>query len=83
LLATESTRTDVLSIRTTDREWGAAVALSGRITIDSSPELRACLLQILNRKALSMMLIDVAAVRHRSSQRLPGSEPFSVNVPQR
>jgi anti-sigma B factor antagonist len=64
LLATESTKTDVLSIRVTDRDWGAAVALSGRITIDSSPDLRARLQQILNRKTLSMLLIDATAVSY-------------------
>lgn len=64
MLATESTKTSGLSIRVTDREWGAAIALSGRVSIESSPELRACLLEILNRTNLSMLLIDAAAVSY-------------------
>ena len=40
------------------------VAVAGRVTVDSSPELRSALLELLRRGADSVMIIDLSAVSY-------------------
>jgi anti-anti-sigma factor len=60
LSITESTATHGLSISVSDCEGGALVVLSGRISVDSSPELRNQLLAIFARQGISTLTIDLA-----------------------
>jgi anti-sigma B factor antagonist len=52
----------VLRISVTRTEGGALVALSGRLTIDSSPALRDRLLAILHRETLQDLTVDLLDV---------------------
>jgi anti-sigma B factor antagonist len=40
------------------------VAVAGRITVDSSPDLRSALLELLRRAAAPLVVIDVSAVSY-------------------
>ena len=53
---------DLLTIRVTPIEGGALVSLGGRLTIDSSPELRNQLLAVLYGETLKSLVIDLADV---------------------
>jgi anti-anti-sigma factor len=57
---TESTAIRGLSISVIDSEGGALVRLSGRVSVDSSPDLHNRLLAILGRESLSTLTIDLA-----------------------
>jgi anti-sigma B factor antagonist len=52
----------LLTIRVTRSERGALVSLGGRLTIDSSPELRSQLLAVLYGEALENLVIDLSDV---------------------
>lgn len=60
---TESTTPD-LSISVSDNEEDARVCLRGRLSIDSSPDLRDRLLQILKRRSLPALTIDLAGLTY-------------------
>ena len=60
----ESTTSRELSISVSDCEGGALVCLGGRVSIDSSPDLRDQLVAILDRESLSTLTIDLAAVSY-------------------
>ena len=49
-----------LSISTVESEGGTVVSVSGRVSVDSSPDLRNRLLAILDRESLSTLTIDLA-----------------------
>ena len=57
---TESTATRGLSISVIESEGGTLVCVSGRVSVDFSPELRNRLLAILDRKSPSKLTIDLA-----------------------
>jgi anti-sigma B factor antagonist len=57
---TESTTTPDLSIRVIDSDGDARVCVRGRLSIDSSPDLRDQLLKILDRQSLPALTIDLA-----------------------
>ena len=61
---TESTTTRDLSVSVIGSEGGALVCLSGRLSIDSSPDLRDQLLAILDRKSPPAVTIDLAEVSY-------------------
>jgi len=60
LSVTESTPTPGLSISVVGSEGGVLVCLSGRLSIESSPDVRQRLLAILDRKSLPTLTIDLA-----------------------
>jgi len=51
-----------LTIRITRVEGGALVSLGGRLTIDSSPELRNQILGVLHEETLENLTIDLSGV---------------------
>jgi anti-sigma B factor antagonist len=53
-----------LSIRVTHSDAGARVSLSGRLSIDTSPELRDRLLAILGQKLQSAVMIEMAELSY-------------------
>ena len=53
-----------LSISVIDSDDGARVALSGRLSIDTSPEVRDRLLGILGQKLQSSVMIDMAGLSY-------------------
>ncbi len=53
-----------LNIRVIDSEGGARVALSGRLSIDTSPEVRDRLLAILGQKLISTVTVDMAELSY-------------------
>jgi anti-anti-sigma factor len=55
----ESTTTPTLGIRVINSEGDARVYLRGRLSIDSSPDLRDQLLEILGRQSLPALTIDL------------------------
>jgi anti-sigma B factor antagonist len=60
---TQDTQTGrMLTIRVSRIEGGALVSLGGRLTIDSSPELRKQLLAILCGETLGNLIIDLSDV---------------------
>jgi len=59
---TQDTRTSPLTIRVTRIERGALVSLGGRLTIDSSPDLRNQILGVLHEETLENLTIDLSAV---------------------
>lgn len=61
---TESTATRGLKISVTESEGDALVCVRGRVSVDSSPELRNRLLAILDRKPPSKLTIDLAEVNY-------------------
>jgi anti-sigma B factor antagonist len=64
LPTTESTATASLTISVIGGEEGALVCLSGRFSIDSSPDVRKRLLAILDQKFLPTLTIDLAEVTY-------------------
>jgi anti-sigma B factor antagonist len=64
LPTTESTTTRALTMSVIGSEAGVLVCLNGRISIDSSPDLRERLLAILDRNVLSTLTIDLAEVSY-------------------
>ena len=62
-MITQDTQTgSLLTISVTRIEGGALVSLGGRLTIDSSPELRNQLLAVLYGEALENLIIDLSDV---------------------
>jgi anti-sigma B factor antagonist len=62
-VTTEDTQTgSLLTISVTRIEGGALVSLGGRLTIDSSPELRNRLLAVLYGETLENLVIDLSDV---------------------
>jgi len=61
---TESATTRALTMSVIGSEAGVLVCLSGRISIDSSPDLRERLLAILDRNVLPTLTIDLAEVSY-------------------
>jgi anti-sigma B factor antagonist len=59
---TQDTRTSPLTISVTRTERGALVSLGGRLTIDSSPELRNQILGVLHAESLENLTIDLSGV---------------------
>ncbi len=53
-----------LSIRVTDNDACPRVSLSGRLSLDTSPEVRDRLLGILGQKLLSSVIVDMAELSH-------------------
>jgi anti-sigma B factor antagonist len=53
-----------LDISVTDSDDGARVALSGRLSIDNSPEVRDQLLAILGRKLIPAVTVDMAELSY-------------------
>jgi len=64
LTTTEPTTTPDLSISVTDREGGALVCLSGRVSVDSSPHLRERLQAVLQRQCLPALTIDLSELTY-------------------
>ena len=64
MLAAESTTAQDLSIQVTDGEGGALVWLGGRVTIDSSPDLRKRLLTLLSRRSLPTLIVDLSELSY-------------------
>ena len=64
MTAAESTTAQDLSIQVTDGERGALVHLGGRVTIDSSPDLRKQLLALLSRRSLPAVIVDLSDLRY-------------------
>jgi len=64
LLITESAMTRALTMSVIGSEAGVLVCLNGRISIDSSPDLRERLLAILDRESLPTLTIDLAEVSY-------------------
>ena len=62
-MTTQDTQTgSLLTISVTRIEGGALVSLGGRLTIDSSPELRNQLLAVLYGETLKSLVIDLSDV---------------------
>ena len=62
-MTTQETQTgSLLTISVTRIEGGALVSLGGRLTIDSSPELRNHLLEVLHEETLKNLTIDLSGV---------------------
>ena len=64
MTTTDSTATPDLSISVTDSKEGALVCLSGRVSVDSSPELRNQLLATLGRPSLPTLTIDMSKLTY-------------------
>ena len=64
MTTTESATTRDLSIHVNDSEGGAVVCLSGRVSIDSSPDLRERLHAVLKRQSLPALTIDLAELTY-------------------
>jgi anti-sigma B factor antagonist len=64
LTITEFTKTRDLSISVSDSEGGAVVCLSGRVSVDSSPNLRERLHAVLKRPSLPALTIDLAELAY-------------------
>ena len=62
MAATESTTTGALSIRVDESQERTLVSLRGRVSIESSPNLRDRLLAILERASPSALTIDLSEV---------------------
>jgi anti-sigma B factor antagonist len=60
----ESTTTRDLSISVSDNEGVAVVGLSGRVSVDSSPDLRDRLLATLGRPSLPTLTIDMSELTY-------------------
>lgn len=60
----ESSTTAVLGIKVIDREGDARVCLRGHLSVDSSPDLRDRLLEILRRQSLRALTIDLAELTY-------------------
>lgn len=64
MLTTKPNTNRGLDIRVTDSGAGARVSLSGRLSIDTSPEVRDRLLAILGQKLQSSVMIDLAELSY-------------------
>ena len=64
MATTGSTSAQDLSIQVTDIGGGAVVCLGGRVTIDSSPDLRKQLLALLRRRSLPTLIIDLSQLSY-------------------
>jgi len=64
LTTTDSAATRDLSISVTNTEAGARVCLSGRVSVDSSPELREQLHAALERQPLPTLTIDMSKLTY-------------------
>jgi len=64
LTTTESATTPDLRISVTDSEGGALVCLGGRVSVDSSPDLRERLHAVLKRRSLPTLTIDLAELTY-------------------
>ena len=60
----EPTKSGESSIRVSESEGGVRVLLSGRVSIDSSPAIRDRLMEVLSRKILPTLTIDLAEVSY-------------------
>jgi anti-sigma B factor antagonist len=60
----ESTTKRDLSIGVSDSGAGTVVRLSGRVSVDSSPDLRDQLLATLGRPSLPMLMIDMSKLTY-------------------
>ena len=64
MTTTESTTTPDLGISVTDSEEGALVCLGGRVSVDSSPDLRERLHAVLKWRSLPTLTIDLAELTY-------------------
>ena len=64
MTSAESTTKRDLSIGVSDSEAGTVVCLSGRVSVDSSPELRDQLLATLGRPSLPTLMIDMSKLTY-------------------
>ena len=64
MTSTESTAKRDLSIGVSDSEAGTVVCLSGRVSVDSSPELRDHLLATLGRPSRPTLTIDMSKLTY-------------------
>jgi len=64
LTTNKPTTTADLSISVTDSEGGALVRLSGRVSVDSSPDLRERLHAVLKRQSLLALTIDLSELTY-------------------
>jgi anti-sigma B factor antagonist len=53
-----------IAISVTHSESEVLVAVSGRVTVDSSPHLRSCVLRLLGKGGISEMRIDLSGVSY-------------------
>jgi len=60
LTATECTTPEALTIQVNNVDGNALVCLGGRVTVDSSPELRSQLLLLLNQPNPPTLIIDLS-----------------------
>ena len=60
MTTTESTTSRDLRISVSDSERGTLVCLGGRVSVDSSPDLRKRLHNVLKRQSLPTLTIDLA-----------------------
>jgi anti-sigma B factor antagonist len=64
MLTTKPKTNGDLNIRVSESDAGARVSLSGRLSIDTSPEVRDRLLAILGQKVQSSVMIDMAELTY-------------------
>ena len=64
MTSAESTTKRDLSIGVSDSEAGTVVCLSGRVSVDSSPELRDQLLATLGRPPLPTLTVDLSKLTY-------------------
>ena len=64
MTSAESTTTRDLSIGVSDSKAGTVVCLSGRVSVDSSPDLRDQLLATLGRPSLPTLTIDMSKLTY-------------------
>jgi len=64
LTATDSATARDLSIQVTDSEGRAVVCLGGRVTIESSPDVRKRLLALLSGGSLPTLIIDLSELSY-------------------
>jgi anti-sigma B factor antagonist len=62
----EETRIDAgeIAVHVVPASKPLTVAIAGRVTVDSSPDLRSALLELLRRGATPLMVIDLSAVSY-------------------
>jgi anti-sigma B factor antagonist len=63
---TEETRIDAgeIAVHLVPASKPLTVAVAGRVTVDSSPDLRSALLELIRRGAAAVMVIDLTAVSY-------------------
>ena len=64
MATTGSTSAQDLSVQVKDSDGGALVGLGGRVTIDSSPDLRNRLLALFSRRSLPTLIIDLSQLSY-------------------